>query len=137
MAVIGRPDMADNPAYARNNGRAQHARIIDGAIEEWTRQHALSEVLEALHESRIPAGRVYDIADIFEDPHYQAREMILDSQLDDGTPVKVPGIVPKLSATPGGIERPAPKLGQHTAAVLNELGIDAETQKDWSERGII
>ncbi|TCT07286.1 CaiB/BaiF CoA transferase family protein [Paralcaligenes ureilyticus] len=137
MSAIDRGDLAENPAYAHNDGRAQHARAIDAAIEAWTRKHTLDEVLETLHEARIPAGRVYDIADICADPHYQAREMILDSQLDDGTPVKLPGIVPKLSSTPGTVERRAPKLGQDTERVLTALGIDADTQKDWARRGVI
>jgi formyl-CoA transferase len=137
MSAIDRGDLAENPAYAHNDGRAQHAQAIDAAIEAWTRKHTLDEVLETLHEARIPAGRIYDIADICADPHYQAREMILDSQLDDGTPVKLPGIVPKLSSTPGTVERRAPKLGQDTERVLTALGIDADTQKDWASRGII
>ena len=137
MTVIDRDDMAQNPAYAQNDGRAQHAQAIDAAIEAWTRTHTLEEVLELLHEARIPAGRIYDIADICADPHYKARDMILESQLDDGTPVKLPGIVPKLSATPGTVERKAPKLGQDTERVLTALGIDADTQRDWASRGII
>ncbi|UHL63340.1 CoA transferase [Paralcaligenes sp. KSB-10] len=137
MTVIDRGDMAENPAYAQNDGRAQHAQAIDAAIEAWTRTHTLEEVLERLHEARIPAGRIYDIADICADPHYQARDMILESRLDDGTPVKLPGIVPKLSATPGTVERKAPKLGQDTERVLTALGIDADTQRDWTSRGII
>jgi formyl-CoA transferase len=94
-------------------------------------------VLQSLHENRIPAGRIYDLADICVDPHYQARDMLLDSQLDDGTPVKLPGIVPKLSETPGSVERKAPRLGQDTDAVLDSLGIDADTRRSWAERGII
>lgn len=137
MAAIGRNDMADNPEFADNHGRSAHAEVIDAAIGAWTREHALDEVLQVLHEAQIPAGRIYDIADICADPHYQAREMILDGQLDDGTPIKLPGIVPKLSATPGTIERKAPRLGQDTRKVLTELGIDADTQEALKSRGII
>ena len=137
MEVIGRNDMADEPAYAHNDGRAKHAETIDGAIQAWTREHSLDDVLQTLHEARIPAGRIYDIADICADPHYRARDMILESHLDDGTPVQLPGIVPKLSATPGSVDRKAPKLGQDTERVLNALGIDAGTQQDWALRGII
>jgi len=137
MNAIGRPDMADDLTYAHNHGRARHAEAIDGAIGAWARTKPLDEVLAILHEARIPAGRVYDIADICADPHYQARDMILESRLDDGTPVKVPGIVPKLELTPGGIERRAPRLGQDTERVLASLGITPETLADWKERGII
>ena len=137
MAVIGRQDLADAPEYARNDGRARAADLIDGAIEAWTRRHSLEDVLQSLHNARIPAGRVYDIADICDDPHYQARNMLLNSQLDDGTPVKLPGIVPKLSTTPGTVRRSAPKLGQDTTDILTELGIDARTLEDWRQRGIV
>jgi formyl-CoA transferase len=136
MEAIGRNDMAVEPAYAHNDGRAKHAETIDEAIQAWTRKHSLDDVLQALHEARIPAGRIYDIADICADPHYRARDMILESHLDDGTPVQLPGIVPKLSATPGSVDRKAPKLGQDTEKVLSALGIDAGTQQDWARRGI-
>ena len=137
MSVIGREDMAANPEYAHNDGRARHAQTIDAAIGAWARGLSLDEVLEKLHEARIPAGRVYDIADICADPHYRARDMILQSQLPDGTPIELPGIVPKLSATPGEVRSPAPGLGQDTERVLESLGIDAATRKDWESRGII
>jgi len=137
MTAIGRPEAAENPDYAHNDGRARHAPAIDGIIGGWTAAHSLDEVLAALHEARIPAGRVYDIADICADPHYQARGMILDGELDDGTPVKLPGIVPKLGATPGEVRRKAPSLGQDTDRILDELGIDAQTRQDWRTRGII
>ncbi|OWT56291.1 CaiB/BaiF CoA transferase family protein [Candidimonas nitroreducens] len=137
MAVIGREDMAANPEYAHNDGRARHAQTIDAAIGAWARGLSLDAVLEKLHEARIPAGRVYDIADICADPHYRARDMILQSQLADGTPIELPGIVPKLSATPGEMRSAAPGLGQDTERVLDSLGIDAATREDWESRGII
>jgi formyl-CoA transferase len=137
MDVIDRPDLRDDPALAQNDGRVKHVDRLDAAIGEWTAKQTLDEVLEALNEARIPAGKIYDIADIAEDPHYQARDMILESQLPDGTPLQLPGIVPKLSATPGAVHRPAPTLGQHTDKVLENLGIDAMTRDAWRIRGII
>ncbi|WBM39831.1 CaiB/BaiF CoA transferase family protein [Alcaligenes faecalis] len=137
MSAIGRADMAENPDYAHNDGRARNAGVIDAAIGHWTSALELNQVLEILDQAGVPAGRVYDIADIAADPHYQARDMLLDSNLPDGTPLKVPGIVPKLSSTPGGIYRPAPHLGQDTEDILNTLGISAEQQADWQARGLI
>jgi formyl-CoA transferase len=137
MDVIGRPDLRDDPALAQNDGRVKQVAQLDAAINEWTRQRSLDQVLEALNEARIPAGRIYDIADIAADPHYRARDMILESRLADGTPVQVPGIVPKLSATPGTVRAPAPALGQHTDEVLATLGIDAQTREAWRGQGII
>ncbi|MDH4866934.1 CoA transferase [Alcaligenes nematophilus] len=137
MNAIGRADMADNPDYAHNDGRARNAGVIDAAIDHWASALELDKVLEILDQAGVPAGRVYDIADIAADPHYQARDMLLDSSLPDGTPLKVPGIVPKLSHTPGGIYRPAPHLGQDTQEILDNLGISAEQQADWQARGLI
>ena len=89
-----------------------------------------------MNTAGVPAGKSYDAADIAQDPHYQARGMILDATLPDGSVVQVPGIVPKLSATPGQVTRAAPTLGQHTAEILDSLGVDATTQADWKARHI-
>ncbi|MBU6492253.1 MAG: CoA transferase [Burkholderiales bacterium] len=137
MALIGRRDLAEDPALARNDGRVKQVERIDAAIGEWAAEHSLDEVLQALTEARVPAGKIYDVADIAADPHYQAREMILESQLPDGTPVKLPGVLPKLSASPGQVSAPAPTLGQHTDEVLSAMGVAPETLADWRARGII
>jgi formyl-CoA transferase len=137
MDVIERPELRDDPALARNDGRVLHVERLDAAIGQWTAGRDLDDVLAALNDAAIPAGKIYDVADIASDPHYRARGMILDSQLPDGTPVQVPGIVPKLSATPGEALQPAPTLGQHTDKVLQDLGIDAATREAWRARGII
>ncbi|MFS2161274.1 CaiB/BaiF CoA transferase family protein [Pseudomonas sp. Pseusp122] len=137
MALIERPDLAADPALAHNDGRVRQVELIDGAISAWAAQHDLDDVLARLTEARIPAGKIYDAADIASDPHYRARDMLLDSHLDDGTAVTLPGIVPKLSVTPGSVDRPAPTLGQHTDEVLDGLGIDAERRAEWRRRGII
>ncbi|HEX7910840.1 MAG TPA: CoA transferase [Paraburkholderia sp.] len=137
MELIGRPDLGSDPALAQNDGRVKQVERIDTAIGEWTARHSLDDVLAALNEAKIPAGRIYDIADIAADPHYKAREMILDAALPDGTPVQVPGIVPKLGGTPGAIAHCAPALGEHTDEVLAELGIDAQTRAAWRSRNVI
>lgn len=137
MGVIGRPDLAAAPELASNSGRVQHVAMLDDAISQWTGQHPLDTVLNHLNEGQIPAGKIYDVADIASDPHYQARGMVLDGTLLDGTPVKLPGIVPKLSGTPGEVRSAAPALGQHTDEVLSSLGIGADQRSDWRVRGII
>ncbi len=137
MGVIGRPDLADAPELANNAGRVKHVVMLDDAISQWTGQHPLDLVLERLNDGQIPAGKIYDVADIAADPHYQARGMILDGTLPDGTPVQVPGIVPKLSETPGEVRSPAPALGQDTDQVLAGLGIGEAQRQDWRARGII
>ena len=105
MEVIGRPDLAASPELADNAGRVGHVAMLDDAISQWTGRHPLDAVLQRLNDGRIPAGKIYDVADIAADPHYQARGMILDGALPDGTPVKLPGILPKLSETPGEVRR--------------------------------
>lgn len=137
MSLIGRDDIGNDPEFAHNDGRSRQAEYIDGVIGKWAARHSLEDVLQALHESRIPAGKIYDVADIVNDPHYKEREMLLQGELEDGTPVILPGIVPKLSGTPGEVHRRAPTLGQDTASVLSALGIDEQTQQQWREQGII
>ena len=137
MEMINRTDLATDPKLARNAGRAEHADLIDAAISAYTSQHSLDDVLTAMNAAGVPAGKSYDAADIASDPHYQARDMILDATLADGSVVKVPGIVPKLSKTPGQITRAAPALGQHTTEILEGLGISVAQQADWRARGVI
>jgi formyl-CoA transferase len=115
MAAIGRPDLGEDPALAHNDGRVAHTERIDGAIEAWASGRTQDEVLAALDAARVPVGRIYSVADIARDPQYLAREMIVQAVAGDGRPLKVPGIVPKLSATPGAIRHAAPKLGEHDA----------------------
>lgn len=126
MQVIGRPDLADDPALAHNDGRAQHCEMLDDAIAAWTSHHCTDDVLAALERAEVPAGRIYSVADIVADPHYQARDMLLQAQLPGGASVKMPGIVPKLSDTPGEVRWQGPALGEHTGSVLSELGFASE-----------
>jgi formyl-CoA transferase len=137
MELIGRTDLGNDPALAQNDGRVKNVERIDIAIGEWAAKHSLDDALSALNEAKIPAGRIYDVADIAADPHYKAREMIVDATLADGTPIQVPGIVPKLSETPGKIDSAAAKLGEHTDEVLGRLGIDSATRAQWRARGVI
>lgn len=137
MEKIDRQDLPDDPELQQNDGRVRHVARLDAAISTWTAERPLDEVLAALKEANIPSGKIYDAADIAVDPHYLARDMLIRSQLDDGTPVTLPGVVPKLTATPGQLRSTAPKLGEHTDAVLGRLGIDVPTREQWRQRGLI
>jgi len=137
MQRIGRDDLATDPALQSNAGRVERVAQIDEAIERWSRQGSVDEALRAMDEAKVPAGRVYTIADIARDPQYLARAMIERQTLDDGSSVAVPGIVPKLSDSPGALRRRAPKLGEQTDAVLAEIGITAEQIAVLREKGII
>jgi formyl-CoA transferase len=137
MNVVGRPDLADDPQLGDNAGRVGRVQELDAAIGAWTAQRPVADVLTALDAASVPAGRIYTIADIAADPHYRARGMIEQVTLDDGTKLAVPGIVPKLSETPGGHRRNAPRLGQDTDDVLREIGLTSEQIAALKQRGIV
>jgi crotonobetainyl-CoA:carnitine CoA-transferase CaiB-like acyl-CoA transferase len=122
MQAIGRDDLAADPGLARNDGRVQRVAEIDAAIEAWTQQRPIDEVIQHLEAAGVPVGRIYTVADIAADPQYQARDMLLQTHDIDGRPLRVPGIVPKLADTPGRLRTPAPRLGQHNAGVLGRGG---------------
>jgi formyl-CoA transferase len=122
--AMGRADLAADPALAHNDGRAARQAWLDEEIEAWTSTRTPDVVLAAMEKAEVPASKIYTVADIAADPHFAAREMIREIALADGSMVKVPGIVPKLSATPGGFTRGGPALGEHTDAVLRSLGHD-------------
>lgn len=125
MQAIGRADLAADPQLAGNTGRVARVNEIDAAIGAWTAPRTVSEVLAALDAAQVPGGRIYTVADIAADPHYRARGMLQEVTLEDGSTLTVPGIVPKLSRTPGGHRRNAPALGQDTEAVLAALAAPA------------
>jgi len=118
MRAINRPDLENDPELTHNDGRVRRVEEIDAAIEAWTRHRTREEVLSVLDSAGVPVGRIYSVADIASDPQYLAREMIVESPTSDGRSLKVPGVVPKLSATPGAIAHAAPRLGQHTDDLL-------------------
>ncbi len=122
MHAIGRDDLGQDPGLANNVGRVQRTADIDGAIGDWAAGHDLDDVLAALAAADVPHGKIYTAADILADPHYLARDMIRQITLPDGTSLKLPGIVPKLSATPGEMDWVGPALGEHTDAVLRDIG---------------
>ena len=137
MTTIGREDLGADPSLGSNAGRVKRVEELDAAIGAWTARLSVVEVLEALDAAAVPAGRIYTVQDIANDPHYLARGMLAEVQMNDGTRLKVPGMVPKLSRTPGTHRRNAPHLGQDTDAVLAELGISSEQIQAMRQRGIV
>lgn len=138
MRLIGRPDLAEQGHYRTNKERAEHAAELDALIEGWTEQYPLHKVLHRLEEAHIPAGPIYSIADIVHDEQYQAREMLLSAQIEGIGAVTMPGLVPKLSETPGSIAWYGGARGTHNKEVYTQLlGLSLEEMEQLAEQGVI
>ena len=137
MQTMGRDDLGLDAGLTDNAGRVQRVEEIDAAIGAWTATLSVAQVLELLDAASVPAGRIYNVADIAADPHYQARDMILQTVMADGSTLALPGIVPKLSRTPGAHRRNAPEIGQDTDAVLQDIGLTAAQIQALKDKGIV
>jgi formyl-CoA transferase len=126
MRAIERPDLAEDPSLSSNDGRDARRDEIYGVIDRWVGSLPLERVLDALNRAEVPASRIFSAEDMFSDPQYLAREMLLSAKLPDGKPFKMPGIVPKLSDTPGAVDWVGPDLGEHNEQVLGALGYSRE-----------
>lgn len=124
MRAIGRPDLADDPTLARNDGRVLKTAMLDDVLSKWCSEHRIADVLALLEKVDVPSGAINTAADIVADAQFQSRDMIQRMVLPDGTRIDLPGIVPKLSGTPGETRWIGPELGAHTREVLTDLGID-------------
>ena len=137
MACIGRDDLGQDPALADNTGRVARVDELDAAIGAWTATRTVDEVLAALEQASVPSGRIYTVADIAADPHYEARGMLQHVTMDDGSDMLVPGIIPKLSRTPGEHRRNAPTLGQDTDTILRGIGLSESQIEQLKAQGIV
>jgi formyl-CoA transferase len=137
MIAIGRADLAEDRALARNDGRVARTEELDRVIGGWCAAHDLDHVLQVLADAQVPSSKICDVADVVGDLQYRARGMIQQARLPDGRDLKVPGVVPKLSDTPGGTRWLGPKLGEHTREVLAGLGYDDRRIAALKSRGII
>jgi len=121
MQAMGRDDIAEDPRYADNPGRVEHQDFIDGTIAAWTKAHTSDEVIAALEAADVPVGPIYNVADMMEDPHYQARGLFETVQTEQGE-LQIPAILPKLSASPGATDWPGGAVGTHTDEILQQVG---------------
>ena len=136
MRAIGRGDLAADPRLAHNEGRVEHVAMLDDAIAAFTSSTDSADVLALLQAADVPCGKIYTAADIHQDPQYRARQMIEHHTLPDGKPFDVPGIVPKLSETPGETRWLGPALGEHTAEVLAAIGIGDDELAELRKLGV-
>ncbi|MBD8741949.1 CoA transferase [Pseudomonas fluorescens] len=137
MLAIGREDLANDPELASNDGRDGRRDELYGVIDRWVNSLSLDQVVEQLNQAEVPASRIYSAEDMLGDPQFLAREMFLKAKLPGGKDFKMPGIVPKLSDTPGSCEWVGPQLGEHNKVLLNELGYDEAAITRLREQGAI
>lgn len=137
MEVMQRPDLAADPVLQTNAGRDTRATELYGVIDDWVKRHDEADVLKQLGEAGVPASRIYSIEDMFRDPQFLAREMLQSAQLPDGKQFRMPGIVPKLTATPGGVDSIGPALGEHTDVILRKLGYSSAQILELREKGAV
>lgn len=137
--AMGRPALAEDPRYATHGARGRHQAELDRLIADWTRTLTIAEVEAKMLAASIPAGRLYGPADMVDDPHFQAREAIVDVPHPKWPGLKMQGVFPKFSATPGAIRAIAPQtVGEHNAAILGErLGLTAADLEALRARGVI
>jgi crotonobetainyl-CoA:carnitine CoA-transferase CaiB-like acyl-CoA transferase len=137
MIVAGYPDMASDPALASNLGRVVHEAEIDLALSNWCAINDSESILNSLNESKVPGGPIYNVEDMINDEHFNARELFETVEIN-GQPLKIPAILPKLTKTPGATRWPGPALGEHNEQILGELlGLSSEAIGELSDSGVI
>ena len=137
MLAIDRVDLANDPELSGNDGRAARSDELDIIIGNWCASHDLQYVLQVLEKAEVPSGKIYDVSDIVSDVHYRARNMIEEFKLSKDESLLIPGIVPKLSDTPGKTQWLGPDLGEHTDTVLSGVGYSAEEIQEFRDLNII
>lgn len=135
--AMGREELTTDPRFVTHEARGQHQEEIDQLVAEWTSTYERAELVELLAESGVPAGPIFTAADILNDRHIRAREMIVAPNDPVAGPIPMQGVVPRLSRTPGRVNHPGPLLGEHTAEILQEVGIDASMQEKLRAEGAI
>ena len=136
MGMIGRNDLANDPALENNDGRVARVAELDQAIGAWAKTMTTDQALQLLDSVAVPAGKIYTVADIANDPHYKARGNIQTIQMHDGSKLDVPGVIPKLSRTPGSIKNLAPNIGENTDEILRSIGLTDAQLASLKERGV-
>jgi crotonobetainyl-CoA:carnitine CoA-transferase CaiB-like acyl-CoA transferase len=137
LRTVGRPDMIDDPRFRTNADRIRNAEECEAPIAAFIAQRTLDEALAAFEKAEVTAAPVYDIDQFVADPHVRARGIVVDLPDEEMGTVPMHAVVPRLSATAGKIRRPAPRLGEHTEAILAGLGLDAARLDELAAAGVI
>src|SRR5690554_616618 len=137
MKAAGRPDMATDPRLATNAGRVEHEEEIDQALSAWCASLDSVQALDLLEQAGVPAGPIYNAADMLADPHFQERALFEQVEIN-GKPLKIPAILPKLTGTPGRTAWPGPEVGAHNDEVLRQgLGLSEQDYAALTRAGVI
>jgi crotonobetainyl-CoA:carnitine CoA-transferase CaiB-like acyl-CoA transferase len=137
MKAAGREDLATDPRLTSNAGRVTHEEEIDQALSQWCATLNCAEVLHILETAGVPAGPIYSAADMLADPHFQARGLFEQVEIN-GKPLKIPAILPRLGSTPGRTAWPGPEVGAHNEEVLRQgLGLTDEHYQSLLTAGVI
>ena len=136
--LMGKPELAEDERFATHHARGEHEDLLDEIIGEWAAQHTAAELERILNEGGVVCAPVYTAKDVYEDPHFRERELLVEMDDEVHGRITVPGVVPKLSRTPGSIRQPARwTVGADTDAVLEELGVDAQERQRLRDEGVI
>ena len=137
MVAIGRPELRTDPRFAVNSARVKHVEELDEIIGAWMRRHTREEALSLLEAAQVAIAPIYDIPDIFADPHFKARESMISVKDDDLGSIQMVNVVPRFSVSPGQVRTTGPALGEHNADIYQSLDISAEEQERLHQRGVI
>lgn len=135
--VMGRADMTSDPRYCSNRARVAHREEVNAVVGDWFSRHDAAEIQRACDAAGVPVSRVNSMADVFADPHVRARDMLV--RIDHPTlgEMRLPGIVPRTSPTPGAVRWTGPVLGEHSDDVYLESGVSRQVIDELRRGGVI
>lgn len=138
LEIVGGEELRDDPRFETMQSRIAHVEELDAIVQDWMHQHNREEIIEIFEENEAAIAPIYDIADIFADPHFQARDAIVEVEDEELDSVMMHGVVPKLSETPGSITHTGPALGEHTVEILSkDTSLSDEEIRELAENGVL
>jgi crotonobetainyl-CoA:carnitine CoA-transferase CaiB-like acyl-CoA transferase len=135
--AIGRADVIEDPRFRTNTDRVRNIDACDGIVAEWIAERTLAENMAVFEAAEVTATPIFEIDQLLDDPHVQARGVIVEAPDEEAGSVLMHNVIPRLSETPGRLRSPAPSLGQHTRSVLESIGYDADRLAALATDGVI